>query len=161
MNCQDGELGRLSRAGSVYIWEIIISQPPESSLSHIKGRGLCRFLVECDNNLLSVVMDELGEWVQVFKLNQQTQNKWEKVDTLKDYMIFCGMESLSVRAEISGMENKIYFPRFRGANNIVFYSLDTCKFHTFEDKDEGEGFKDLHSTKEQLMCLWIEPSWRN
>lgn len=151
--CQDGELG-VFRFDQDLTCETLVAE-----------RTLCtssterRFLVECGEDLLSIIMGEFGEWVKVFKLNHSTLGwGWEKVYDIGNHMIFvCDTSCFSVVATISGMENKIYFPRFRGGS-IVFYSLDTSKFHTFGG--EGEALKDFcFPTKEQLMCVWIEPSW--
>lgn len=113
------------------------------------------FLVECDGNLLSVFEGEgnFQKWVQVFKLNEPTMN-WIKVESLENHMLFVnGNGSISKVATIPGMENKIYFPRFYG-QNIVFYSLETNNFHTFEH----EVLNFLH-VGEKLNSSWIEPRW--
>jgi hypothetical protein len=56
-------------------------------------------------------------------------------------------------ANIPGMENKIYFPRFYD-QSIVFYSLETKKYHTFENE-----LVNFESVREPLNCSWIEPRW--
>jgi hypothetical protein len=58
-------------------------------------------------------------------------------------------------ANIPGMENKIYFPRFYG-KSIVFYSLETNNYHTFQS-DEVVNF---HHTREYLNGTWIQPRWQ-
>jgi hypothetical protein len=58
-------------------------------------------------------------------------------------------------ANIPGMENKIYFNRFYG-NNVVFYSLETNNYHTFENIDQVVNF---HDVREQLNGTWIQPRW--
>ncbi|KAJ1407909.1 F-box protein [Sesbania bispinosa] len=111
------------------------------------------FLVECNGNLLSVFEGPFGKWVRVFKLNESKMT-WIKVKSLENHMLFVGNASFSAMANIPGMENKIYFPRFYG-QSIVFYSLETNNYHTFED-DEVVNF---HTMREKLNCSWIEPRW--
>ncbi|KAK2393919.1 hypothetical protein QL285_055815 [Trifolium repens] len=111
------------------------------------------FLVGCDDNLLSVFESPFAKGVQVFKLNKSTM-KWMKVESLKNHMLFVGKTSFSVVANIPGMENKIYFPRFY-RKSIVFYSLETNNYHTFEN-DEVVNF---HHMREHLNGTWIQPKW--
>jgi hypothetical protein len=111
------------------------------------------FLVECDGNLLSVFESPFAKGVQVFKLNESTMT-WMKVKSLKNHMIFVGKTSFSAVANIPGMENKIYFPRFYG-KSVVFYSLETNNYHTFQN-DEVVNF---HHTRECLNGTWIRPKW--
>ncbi|CAJ2658608.1 unnamed protein product [Trifolium pratense] len=111
------------------------------------------FLVECDGNILSVFESPFAKGVQVFKLNESTMT-WIKVKSLKNHMIFVGKTSFSAVANIPGMENKIYFPRFYG-KSLVFYSLETNNYHTFEN-DEAVNF---HHMREHLNGTWIQPRW--
>ena len=113
------------------------------------------FLVECDSNLLSVFEgeDNFQKWIQVFKLNEPTMN-WIKVERLESHMLFVNRNaSFSKVATIPGMENKIYFSRLYG-QNIVFYSLETNNYHTFENE-----VLNFHHVREQLNSSWIEPRW--
>ncbi|KAL5056745.1 hypothetical protein RYX36_028349 [Vicia faba] len=111
------------------------------------------FLVECNGNLLSVFECSSRKWVQVFKLNESTM-RWIKVESLNNHMLFVGNNtSLSTVAKIPGMENKIYFPRFYN-QSIVFYCLETNKYHTFENE-----VVNFHHVKEHLNSCWIEPRW--
>lgn len=109
------------------------------------------FLVECNDNLLSVFEGPFGKWVRVFKLNESTMT-WIQVENLENHMLFVGHTSFSAVAHVPGMENKIYFPRFYGGN-IVFYSLDTNNYHTFESNE----VVDFHCMEEKVNCSWIEP----
>ena len=111
------------------------------------------FLVECDGNLLAVLESSLGKGVRVFKLDESTMT-WMKVESLQNHMLFVGKTSFSAVANIPGMENKIYFSRFYG-QNVVFYSLDTNNYHTFEN-DEVVNF---HHMREHLDGCWIQPRW--
>nr|XP_043610121.1 uncharacterized protein LOC122581871 [Erigeron canadensis] len=130
-------------------------------------RGSCSkssaqyFQVSCNQDLLMVIVDEFGESVEVFKLNHSL-NKWKKIDSLGKYMIYiCGKICLCLEAKIPEMENKIYFSRLHSKNSkIVFYSLDTCRYHTFNGREIEQSFGDFFETKYYLYPqAWIEPSW--
>ncbi|KAI3826315.1 hypothetical protein L1987_00361 [Smallanthus sonchifolius] len=142
-----------------FSWEVIVDKAP---------RSRCRspvqyFLSNCDQHLLLVIISEFGESIEVFKLNESTE-EWEKIDELGKHMIYISDTScICLEAKSPEMENKIYFPRLLHDEDtkIVFYSLETCKYHTFDDKNIQESFgADLFGTKH--LCYphtWIEPSW--
>ncbi|KAI3826323.1 hypothetical protein L1987_00369 [Smallanthus sonchifolius] len=142
-----------------YSWEVV----KDKAL-----RSCCKspteyFLSKCDQHLLLVIVGEFGESVEVFKLNDSTK-EWEKLDGLGKYMIYISNTScICLEAKSPEMGNKIYFPRLlhNEDTKIVFYSLETCKYHTFDDKNIQESFgADLFGTK--YTCnphTWIEPSW--
>jgi hypothetical protein len=79
---------------------------------------------------------------------------WMKVDSLKNHMLFVGKTSFSAVANISGMENKIYFNKLYG-QSVVFYSLETNNYHTFENAE----VVNFHHAREQLNSIWIQPRW--
>ncbi|XP_058777030.1 uncharacterized protein LOC131651382 [Vicia villosa] len=111
------------------------------------------FLVECNGSLLSVFECSYRKWVKVFKLNESTM-RWIKVESLNNQMLFVGNHtSFSAVAKIPGMENKIYFTRFYD-ESIVFYCLETNKYHTFENE-----VVHFHHVKEHLNSCWIDPRW--
>ncbi|XP_058777033.1 uncharacterized protein LOC131651384 [Vicia villosa] len=111
------------------------------------------FLVECNGSLLSVFECCYRKWVKVFKLNESTM-RWIKVESLNNQMLFVGNHtSFSAVAKIPGMENKIYFTRFYD-ESIVFYCLETNKYHTF-----GNEVVNFHHVKEHLNSCWIDPRW--
>jgi hypothetical protein len=102
---------------------------------------------------LAVLESSLGKGVRVFKLDESTMT-WMKVESLKNHMLFVGNTSFSAVANIPGMENKIYFPRFY-RQRVVFYSLETNNYHTFEN-DKAVNF---HHVREHLNGTWIQPRW--
>lgn len=110
------------------------------------------FLVECDGNLLSVFEGPYGKWVQVYKFNESTMT-WIKVENLQNHMLFVGRTSFSAVPNISGMENKIYFPRLYD-QNILFYSLESNSYHTFENE-----VVNFHNVRQHLNSSWIVPRW--
>lgn len=127
----------------------VLTKPKPPCTGYIQN-----FLVECDGELLSVFVGPFGKWVRVFKLNESKMT-WIRVESLGDYMLFLSSKSsFSAKAQTPGMENKIYFPRFCG-QSIVFYSLETCKYQSFQSEDAV----DFYSSREKLDCCWIEPRW--
>ncbi|GLT30301.1 hypothetical protein SLA2020_051060 [Shorea laevis] len=116
------------------------------------------YLTECDGELMALYEGHLGRTIDVFKLDKSAMI-WKRVNNLGDMALF-----LSPRASISAppsrgvaskMENKVYFPRFKGEDG-VFYSLSTGKFHSF---DLGYTAENFIGTKQQMHCAWIEPSF--
>ncbi|PWA86169.1 hypothetical protein CTI12_AA142720 [Artemisia annua] len=114
------------------------------------------FQVRCEQHLLRVIMGRFGESIEVFELNDYTR-EWVKINGLGKHTIFiCGTSSVCMDAKTLQMENKIYFLRLP----IVYYSLETCRFHTFDNTNIHDSFEDLIGTKHHLAPHgWIEPSW--
>ncbi|OVA03999.1 Protein of unknown function DUF295 [Macleaya cordata] len=113
------------------------------------------FLVECEGKLLSVFLGHLGKWIRIFRLDF-TRRVWVEVKCLGKHMLFVSHSScISAVAPDSGMENKIYFPRFHG-EGIVFYSLDTCRYHSVGSRHSA---LDFYNSREQIHCSWIQPNW--
>lgn len=102
-----GKLAVVQATREKYSWKVL--EEPQAPCSTYFNN----FLVECDGNLLSVFESPLANGVQVFKLNESTMT-WIKVKSLRNHMLFVGKTSFSAVANIPGMENKIYFPRFYG-----------------------------------------------
>ncbi|KAJ0511294.1 hypothetical protein HanRHA438_Chr11g0524051 [Helianthus annuus] len=136
------------------IWEVV----NEALQSKSSGQS---FLVTCDQHLLVVLVDTFGESVEVFKLNGSTR-EWEKTDSLGKHILYvCHTRCFCIEARITEMENKIYFPLVHSENGkIVFYSLETRKYHTFSGRNVQESFGDFFGTKYHLnRHAWIKPSW--
>lgn len=120
------------------------------------------YLVKCDEHLLLVIVGDFGESVEVFKLKDSSTKEWEKMDDLGRHMIYiCDVTCLCMDAKTPEMENKIYFPRLHSKNGkMVFYSLDTCRYHTFNGRNVEEALTNIFETKQQSYPqAWIEPSW--
>jgi hypothetical protein len=135
--------------GNGLIWKVL--EEPQAPLTNYFNS----FLVECDGNLLSVfeVEGQFQNWVHVYKLEEPTMT-WIKVESLENHMLFVSSNaSFSTVATIPRMENKIYFPRLYG-QSIVFYSLETNNYHTFENE-----VLNFHHVREQLNSSWIQPRW--
>ncbi|KAK9065630.1 hypothetical protein SSX86_015031 [Deinandra increscens subsp. villosa] len=142
-----------------YSWDIVTDETPKS---HCKSRAKY-FMASCDQHLLLVIIDDLGRSVEVFKLNEST-TEWEKTNCLGKHMIYIsGTSCICLDAKSPEMGNKIYFPRtlHKDATKIVFYSLETDRYHNFDDKSIQESFSaDLLKTKHYCdPHTWIEPSW--
>ncbi|XP_076942979.1 F-box/kelch-repeat protein At1g57790-like [Bidens hawaiensis] len=130
-------------------------------------RSRCRspaqyFLLVCDEHLLLVTVGKFGESVEVFNLKSTLE--WEKLDGLGKHTIYISNTScICLEAKTQEMENKIFFPRLlhNEDTKIVFYSLETYRYHTFDEKNIEENFGvDLFQTKHPCYPhTWIEPSW--
>ncbi|GMY30856.1 f-box/kelch-repeat protein [Fagus crenata] len=145
---QKGNLGILKLNDEEHSWKVLteLKQPCTGYIQN--------FLVECDGELLSVFLDHFGKWVRVFKLNELKMT-WMRIESLGNYVLYVSRSSsFSVKATTHGTGNKIYFPRFCG-QSIVFYSLETGKYHSIESKD----VVDLYCSREKMYCCWIEPTW--
>ncbi|GJS25033.1 hypothetical protein Tco_0453665 [Tanacetum coccineum] len=119
----------------------------------------CDHKYKCDQHLILVIVGEFGESVEVFIPNEDA-GKWEKIDDIGRHMIYIGDKTcLCMEANTPMMENKIYFPRLH-SGKIVFYSLETRKFHTFNGENILESFMDFFETINHLPHnAWIEPAW--
>ena len=73
----------------------------------------------------------------------------------------CDTSCVCMDAKIPEMENKIYFPRLHSENGkMVFYSLETSRFHTFNGRNVEQNLTDLFGTKRTVYAhAWIEPTW--
>jgi hypothetical protein len=142
-----GNLAVMEVIGEEISWKIL-EKPQAPCRSQFNN-----YLVECDDNLLSIFENPFAKGVQVFKLNEDTMT-WMTVKSLKNHMLFIGKTSFSVVANIPGMENKIYFNRFYG-QSVVFYSLETNNYHTFENAE----VVNFHHMREQFNGTWIQPRW--
>ncbi|VFQ72917.1 unnamed protein product [Cuscuta campestris] len=135
-------LGFIDIDSQDYTWQ----EGPRSSCISAKQN----FLVKCDQKLLLVIICEFGECVEVFSLNDSTE--WEKTTSLGRHMIYIsGQTCLCSEAKMPEMANKIYFPLLHSENRkIVFYSLETRRYHTFSGQNVEESFGDFMGTKHHL-----------
>ncbi|XP_074278353.1 F-box protein At3g56470-like [Silene latifolia] len=110
------------------------------------------YLVECGGDLISVFIGKKGCWVQVFRFNFLNK-KWFRAKDLGNHILFishnsCFSEEVS---KVNRMRNRIYLPWLKG-NNIVYYSLETQKYHVDGSEDE---YKDFFFMKQPYRCCWI------
>ncbi|XP_076911450.1 F-box/kelch-repeat protein At1g57790-like [Bidens hawaiensis] len=155
--CNNDKILTLRDIGEGYSLDVVKHKVPRVRGSHTEY-----YLSKCGEHLLLIIVNDLGESVEVFKLNESTK-EWEKIDDLGKHMIYISEDScICLEAKASQMGNKIYFPRLLRSKGtkIVFYSLETRKFHTFDDKNVQESFGfDLSVTYwYNLPYTWIEPN---
>ncbi|XP_021754963.1 uncharacterized protein LOC110720265 [Chenopodium quinoa] len=110
------------------------------------------YLVESDGEPHFVcIRDDWGPWVKVFKFNL-LQVKWLEVKSLGNHSFFLSHTfSFSVEITKAGMQNRIYLSRLKG-NGILFYSLETHKYHVLGTEDSMEHFS---GTQEPMQCCWL------
>ncbi|KAK9273945.1 hypothetical protein L1049_018757 [Liquidambar formosana] len=103
---QDGSLGIYELREAGYTWKILDKPEPLCFPSAV-GRN---FLVSIEEELLSVFVGNLGEWVKVFKL-RVADSEWVEVKNLGSQMLFVSpTTSLAVVASEEKMKNKFIFP---------------------------------------------------
>nr|QBG82594.1 f-box/kelch-repeat protein [Papaver somniferum] len=146
----NGALGVFNHEHPNMSWEILSMIPPPNC-----GFIYNSYLVDCEGELLSVLLGRLGNWVCIYILNE-TEMVWIEVKHLGQYMLFLSSTScISAIAPTSQMENNIYFPRLHN-EGILYYSLDTGMYHSVGSCHSAKDFRD---SKERLHCSWIEPNW--
>ncbi|KAL2944581.1 hypothetical protein RDABS01_032928 [Bienertia sinuspersici] len=138
----DGRLGEFKVLGDgQQSWRIY--KKPTTRIKYLHSYHL----VECHGDLLAVFIGHMGTWVEVYKFNL-SKRKWIKVKSLGNYCLFVSnSSSFSAEPTEAWMRNRIYVPRIKG-NRIVFYSLDTCKFHVSGIEDDS--LVNLFGTTEPL-----------
>ncbi|XVF70662.1 hypothetical protein PTKIN_Ptkin11bG0180300 [Pterospermum kingtungense] len=114
------------------------------------------YLLECDEYLYAVFVDNLGESIEVCRLNKLGETmEWDEVRDIGNYMFFVSpSSSFSMVAKTPGMENKIFFSKIKG-NEIVYYCLRTGKYRTFG----SEVAANFYNTTEYLCSSWIQQCW--
>ncbi|KAH9615596.1 hypothetical protein KSS87_011102 [Heliosperma pusillum] len=109
------------------------------------------YLVECGGDLISVFIGKNGSWVQLFRFNYLNK-KWVRIKDLGSHILFISHTScFSEAIKVNRMRNRIYLPWLKG-NNIVYYSLETEKYHVDGSDDE---YKDFFFMKQPFRCCWI------
>ncbi|XP_076911452.1 F-box/kelch-repeat protein At1g57790-like [Bidens hawaiensis] len=136
-----------------FYWEVVKDKALRSCCKHRSKL----YLSKCDQHLLLVIVSDVGTSIEVFKLNDSTK-EWEKIDSLGAHMIYIsGSSCICLEAKLPQTRNTIYFPRLLRKSH-VFYSLETCRYHTFNSKIIQESFgANLHGTMHHCDPLtWIE-----
>ncbi|XP_076891963.1 F-box/kelch-repeat protein At1g57790-like [Bidens hawaiensis] len=155
--CNNGRIVAFRDIGKEdYYWEVVKDKAP---MSCCKPHSEV-FLPKCDQHLLLVIVSDLGESVEVFKPNDSTK-EWENIDSLGTHMIYISeLSCICLEARLPQMRNKIYFPSLLRESQ-VFYSLETCRYHSFDDKIIQESFgASLHETMHPCgPHTWIEYGW--
>ncbi|PIA34179.1 hypothetical protein AQUCO_03800038v1 [Aquilegia coerulea] len=154
--CKDGKLG-LFNPDVIKENQMLVFRNSNffstSSTEPDSMKSIGSYIVECDGAILSVFVGRRGKPVSVFKLDK-SRMKWNRLETLGDNVLFLShTASALIPAPLKGIENRIYFPRFQGEDN-VFYSLSTCKYHWFGCKNSG--VEDWLNTSGHMDCTWIQ-----
>ncbi|KAL6519871.1 hypothetical protein OROMI_032765 [Orobanche minor] len=112
--------------------EVRVIETPKF-ISDLEGDwGGEQYMLEGDGKLMAVFVGSNGSSVYTCEWNVCT-SKWEIVESLENKMLFVSRPlSICIRATVRGTGNKIYFPRVVGNGHILFYSLGTKRYHTFE-----------------------------
>ncbi|XP_058191348.1 F-box/kelch-repeat protein At1g57790-like isoform X1 [Rhododendron vialii] len=155
VHCLDqvGRLGRLRTVGNTPNWLVL----NESQQLSFPSKVWQNFLVSFKDKLTSVFVGNSGGWVHVLEFNFST-HRWEQVDSLGNLVLFVGRTSIAVEAEEERLRNKIFFPVFKKADgNIIFYSLDSGRFHSFSSENSCADFHGTEDFKILSNCTWIQP----
>lgn len=77
------------------------------------------------------VMHDKGK-ARVFRLLEYSDMLWEPVEDLGDRVFYVSnASSFGYTTSNKSMTNKIFFPKFHGDDKVVFYSLESHKYHSF------------------------------
>ncbi|CAI0552606.1 unnamed protein product [Linum tenue] len=137
-------------------WRLLDATKPAAFMDNPRNMA---YLLECNGELISIVVGPIGEFVRIYKFFKLTDS-WRVVDDLKDRTVFCSPTGcvvlMSNEARGTGLENTVHFPRFHERRH-VFYSLSTEQFHSFEP---GYPSIDLRDTKLLLNRTWMIPSFQ-
>ncbi|XP_074294749.1 uncharacterized protein LOC141622634 [Silene latifolia] len=146
---ESGNLAVLKLIDEGFGWSIF-KGPLQENDSRSRNLSEC-YIAELDGQLIYVFIQDLGSKVQVYKFDMN-KKLWVEVKCLGDFMLFVSSaSSFSVAAKESSMRNRIYLPK-RIGNEMVFYSLDTGKYHTSSSKDTYEKF---HGMISQPFSCWV------
>lgn len=114
------------------------------------------FMVEYNDEIISVFVGPVGQRIWVYKLDKSNTNwKWVELKSLDNKVIFLSNgTSVMVPAGLKGLENRIYLPRSLGEGN-VYYSMTTGRYHSFGTKGS---FEDWNNTCGTWNCIWFQPN---
>ncbi|KAL2896646.1 hypothetical protein RDABS01_038430 [Bienertia sinuspersici] len=147
-----GYLGRFILKDGKGSWETY--DEPQTNQSNKYLMGTSSHLLECNGQLYSVFFGYYGKWVNVFRFNS-SKKTWVPVHNIGNYCFFLSHSS-SISADTyweTGIRNRIYLPRFKGKNEMLFYCLETCKYGTSASEDTT--LEDFCNSTEPLNFCWI------
>ncbi|KAK9748244.1 hypothetical protein RND81_02G045500 [Saponaria officinalis] len=150
LDMDTGNLGIFELVDGDPRWTVHNNRPPIRA-----GEIHSSYLVVCGEELFSVFIGKNGSWIQAFKLNNTNKKKkmkWVRVKDLGNHILFISHVSCySVVTRERNMRNRIYLPWLKG-NRVVFYSLQTEKYHVDGSDDYSS---DFFFTKQPFRCCWI------
>ncbi|KAI3874949.1 hypothetical protein MKW98_019522 [Papaver atlanticum] len=146
----DGALGNFD-LNDGYSWEAL-----EKPRQQFKD-SYPTFLAECGGDLLLVKLGCSEMPVRIFRLDFEME--WVKLESLGKHMLFInGISCFSAIAPNSRMANNVYFPRLcLNGEGVLFYSLETGSYHSFENRDYAKNFCGAKGWLRNYT--WIEPNW--
>ena len=105
-----------------------------------------------ESELLFATISEKGQ-IYVYK-HHSSKRKGINMEILDHKILYLSyVGSWIETTEFKEMGNKIYFRKFQD-NDILFYSLDTKKYHSCGDKFWGD---DMYSLSESVYSTRIKP----
>ncbi|KAL8499845.1 hypothetical protein ACS0TY_019731 [Phlomoides rotata] len=151
---QRGDIATLDiehRAWNVY--------PKSLGYRQIRNRIKRHYLLKINGDeqdaLYAVFMIHDIETVSVFRL-LEPEMKWERVKDLGDKMMYVSLaSSFGDVAKPRSMANTICFPVFDPDDNLLFYSLKTQRYHSFEGDNSFDNITDL--MRVHFRVAWIMP----
>ncbi|XP_074310714.1 uncharacterized protein LOC141646707 [Silene latifolia] len=143
---ENGKLAVLKMLDNGFSWQVYKGPLEEDS------KGLCEcYIAELGGQLIYVYIQDLGSKVELYTFDV-SEELWIELKSLGDYTLFVSSaSSFSVPANDMSMKNRIYLPK-RIGNEMVFYSLDTGKYHTSNSKESYENF---HGMISQSFSCWV------
>ncbi|KAK9699644.1 hypothetical protein RND81_08G186800 [Saponaria officinalis] len=143
----NGSLGVFKRIGEEMIWEVYDCPLDEEARSTLN----LTYLVEFNGQLASIFFQQDGKKVQVFTFDI-VENSWVEIYDLGEHVLFVSPASSFSRVENDCTKrNRIYLP-FRMGDDIVYYSLTTCKYHAFGREETMDDFYGMNIPQ---ICCWI------
>ena len=89
----------------------------------------------------------------MYRLHSFTMD-WIKVLDLGNKTLYLSNNGLwAYTTSFRGVSSKIYFPKFQD-NRMVFYSLDTRKYHSYEVEFWS---KNAYNLSKLMYSIWIKP----
>ncbi|XP_074310814.1 uncharacterized protein LOC141646771 [Silene latifolia] len=144
---ENGNLGILKMENDGCSWEVYKGPPQEDEDTN---RSEC-YVADLNGQPIYVFIEDVGCKIELYTFDKN-EEVWVEVKSLGDFMLFVSSaSSFSVAAKDSSMRNRIYLPK-RIGNEMVFYSLDTGKYHTPSSK---ESYENYHGMISQSFSCWV------
>ncbi|KAK9699698.1 hypothetical protein RND81_08G190000 [Saponaria officinalis] len=115
-----GNLGILRMLGEKWSWKVYDSPLAIQARSKVNSS----YIVELDGQLTSVLFQEVGKKVQMFRF-ENLEERWVELHDLGEHVLFLSpASSFSIVEKDRAMRNRIYLSK-RVGNGIVYYSPET------------------------------------
>lgn len=135
-------------------WKIIAKPALSDRYNMIFNTKNKNFIAEYCGDIISIFVDILGKPITVYKLDRSKEDWfWSKLENLGDTVLFVSQTgSVVVPAELKGIQNRIYFPRYH-QKDMVFYSLSNGSYQCFGGDYCRENWM---GTSKYEHCSWIQ-----